>query len=84
MTNLGIRDANMKARRLMFRLISESNVIPQSLFITDVTIEKHLGSIGRGGFGQVFRGKYKGQQVAVKVVEKGHHDVRALQNLFSY
>ena len=66
----------------MFHLISESNLIPRSLFITDVTVERHLGSIGRGGFGRVFRGIYKGQQVAVKVVEKGHNDVRALQNLF--
>ena len=68
----------------MFHLISESNLIPQSLFITGVTIETHLGSIGRGGFGRVFRGKYKKQLVAVKVVEKGHNDVRALQNVFSH
>ena len=68
----------------MFCLISKSNVIPPSLFITDVTTETHLGSIGRGGFGRVFRGEYKGQQVGVKVVEKGHNDVRALQNLFSH
>jgi serine/threonine protein kinase len=33
------------------------------------------------GFGRVFRGEHAGQQVAVKVVDKSHNDVRAL--LFS-
>lgn len=33
----------------------------------------HLGPIGRGGFGRVFKGEYKGQQVAVKVVDNARN-----------
>ena len=63
----------------MFMLISISTVIPKSLIILDIETETHLGAtmISMGGFGRVFRGEYKGQQVALKVVDKGHHDVSA-------
>ncbi len=67
----------------MSKLISVTNLIPKSLFITDVKTDTHLGSIGRGGFGRVFGGKYKGQQVAVKVVDKGRNVVCALPIFFS-
>jgi hypothetical protein len=70
----------------MFKLISIANVIPKSLFIVDVKTEPNLGAsvISMGGFGRVFRGEHKGQQVALKVVDKGLHHVSALSNfLFS-
>ena len=62
----------------MSKMINLIPRLPKSLFITDVKIDTHLGSIGRGGFGRVFRGRYKGRQVAVKVVDKGRNVVRAL------
>ncbi len=62
----------------MFRLISKTDVVPKSLCITDVTIEADRGVVGSGGFGHVLRGKYQEQQVALKVMDKGHHNVRDL------
>jgi hypothetical protein len=83
LTNSGSQNANWKVRRLMSKLLSTTTVIPNSLFITDVKAEPHLGSIGVGGSGSVFRGEYKGQQVALKKLYKVHHyDVRAITRFF--
>ena len=49
-----------------------ADVLPRSLFITDITT---LDVIGMGGFGRVFKGMHKGQHVALKVVEKSHKSV---------
>ncbi|KAF8729825.1 hypothetical protein AX14_005990 [Amanita brunnescens Koide BX004] len=59
-----------KARRLMFELVSKMNIIPKSLFITNVKTAKAM--IAVGGFGRVFQGVYKKFPVALKVVDKGH------------
>lgn len=58
----------------MFKLISMADVLPRSLFITDITT---LDVIGVGGFGRVFKGNHKGQHVALKVVDKSHKSVSA-------
>ena len=72
LSNSGIQDANRKARKLMLKLIS-TDVMPKSLFIAGVKTD--FDPIGIGGFGRVFKGKYKGKQVALKIVDKGHRDV---------
>ena len=78
--NCGIPDANRKARKLMHRMIS-ANVMPKFLFINDVRTT--FDTIGMGGYGRVFRGKYKGQPVALKVVDKGRKEVSSLPLIFS-
>lgn len=57
----------------MFELVAKTNIIPKSLFVTNVTTDKMV--IGRGGFGHVFKGVYRGLPVALKVVDRGHTDV---------
>ena len=58
----------------MFNLISKIDTVPRSLFITDV--KKDSSAIAMGGFGNVFEGKHNGQLVALKVLYKGHREVR--------
>ena len=68
----------------MFELVSKMpNIIPKSLFLTDVETDTKLTGIAIGGYGRVFRGAYKGLPVALKVVDKGHTDVSAFLN-FSF
>ena len=55
-----------------------TNTIPKSLYITNIKTDAHLGPIGAGGFGLIYKGKYNGQQVALKVVDKSRHDVSTL------
>ena len=60
------QDAKRKARKLMIKLVSKTNVLPRHLFIADVEIEPP--AIAVGGFGRVFKGKYGGQLVALKML----------------
>ena len=64
----------------MFKLISEADVIPRSLYITDVSLG--LDAIGSGGYGRVLGGTYQGNLVALKVIDKPHKDVSAFTRLF--
>ena len=57
------------------------NTLPRFLYITNVKIEANLDVIGTGGFGCVYRARYKGQQVALKEVYKSRHDVSTLSSL---
>jgi len=52
----------------MSKLISAINIVPSSLFITDVNID--LDTASTGGFGYGF---YKGQEVTVQRLYKGSH-----------
>jgi hypothetical protein len=60
------QDATRKARKLMIKLVSKTNVLPRHLFITD--LEKDPQAVAVGGFGRVFKGKYGGQLVALKML----------------
>ncbi|KAF8335282.1 hypothetical protein F5887DRAFT_614491 [Amanita rubescens] len=69
LSTCGVPDANQKARRLMAKLISEANVIPHSLYITNVSFDAEHGHIGIGGHGRVLKGKYKEEVVALKMLD---------------
>jgi hypothetical protein len=73
--NSGIQGASRKARRLMLKLITMTNVVPGSLFITaNIRTEIELqGTMAIGGFGSIFKGNYAGQPVALKVLIKARH-----------
>ncbi|KAF8351827.1 kinase-like domain-containing protein [Amanita rubescens] len=72
LSNRGVQDTNHKARKLMYYLISKKDVMPRSLFVTDVKSKVDVSGIAIGGFGRVFRGEHKGQPVALKVLSRGH------------
>ena len=75
--NCGVPDANQKARRLMDKL-SRRDILPKSLFITDVQTD--LATIGMGGFGNVFKGEHEGRFVALKVLYRvSHNEVSQLK-----
>ena len=76
----GIPDANRRARRLIFKLTSTTNVIPNSLYITGVKTEMDFGAVGMGGFASVFRGEYGGRLVALKLLNKVYHRVSRLSS----
>lgn len=49
-------------------LITKKNVMPGSLFITDVKTSADVSSATIGGFGRIFKGEHKGQPVAMKLL----------------
>ena len=61
----------------MFKLVTETKITPKSLFITGVAIDNE-GAINIGGFGRVFKGKYKGKAVALKLMDKVLKDVSVM------
>ena len=64
----------------MFKLISDRDILPKSLFIDGVKTEDDFTSrpIGMGGFGNVYKGEYGKQKVALKVLYTGQKKVAAL------
>lgn len=66
-------EANRRARRFMFKVISKTPVIPKSMFITGVTVKVDVDCIGSGGFGLVFKGELQGKFVALKLLHKFSH-----------
>ncbi|KAF8720764.1 hypothetical protein AX14_010792 [Amanita brunnescens Koide BX004] len=76
------RDVTTKARKLVFKLASKTHVLPRSLFITD--IEKDPHAIAVGGFGRVFKGKYGGQLVALKMLYQSRRAGESIEkNLYT-
>ena len=63
----------------MFALTSMMNTIPKFLYITNIKTEVHLDVIDTGGFGRIYRARYQGQQVALKVLHKSRHEVSTLR-----
>lgn len=62
----------------MFKLISKTDVIPSSLFITNVKTDfSIIGAVGIGGYGRVFRGEHEGRTVALKILDKARKNVGA-------
>jgi len=77
-------DINFKrrARRLMFKIISRTPVIPSSLMVTGVNMPEERDYIGSGGFGRVFKGDLQGAIVALKVLYKSDNNVVSLSCYF--
>ncbi len=54
----------------MFKIISKTPVVPQSFIVTGVSISDKRDYIGRGGYGNVFKGDFRGTVGALKVLYK--------------
>jgi hypothetical protein len=63
-------DTNRRARRLMFKIVMKSPIIPRSLYVTGVNVKVDPDYINHGGFGFVFKGELRGAPVALKVLYK--------------
>ncbi|KAF8328945.1 kinase-like domain-containing protein [Amanita rubescens] len=61
---------SQRARRLMFKIISKRPIVPRSLTVTGVSMSDKRDYIGRGGYGNVFKGDFRGAVVALKVLYK--------------
>jgi hypothetical protein len=53
--------------KLLIKLSKASALYPQSLVLKEV--EKSDFPVAQGGFGEVYRGQFRGQQVAIKVLK---------------
>ncbi|KAF8339445.1 kinase-like domain-containing protein, partial [Amanita rubescens] len=69
-------DVSQRARRWMFKIISKTPVVPRSFIVTEVDMPDKRDYIGRGGYGNVFKGEFRGTVVALKVLYK--HDASNL------
>ena len=63
-------DLNRRARRFMFKIVSETPVMPCSLIVTGVSVPAERDYIGSGGYGRVYKGNLHGAVVALKVLYK--------------
>lgn len=70
-----ISDASRRARRLMFKIMTNMPVMPRSLFATGVSMKAYHEYISGGGFGLVFKGTLKGAPVSLKVIYKTHNNI---------
>jgi hypothetical protein len=60
----------------MFKLIDSRDVTPKSLFIAGITTVTDLGDISTVHIGHsIFRGEYRGEQVALRVLCTTHNNV---------
>ena len=66
----------------MLKLSSAKNVLPSSIYITDVTTEYDFRSIVIGGLGHTFRGKHSGQEIALKLFVRDPRKVGPLPFVF--
>ncbi|KAF8325508.1 kinase-like domain-containing protein [Amanita rubescens] len=66
-------DVSQRARRLMFKIISKTPVVPRSLIVTEVSMPDKRDYIGRGGYGNVFKGEFRAQSLRLKSYTKTIH-----------
>ncbi len=67
---------NRRARDFMLKAFEKMRVLPPSLTATEVNMPTgHRYGIGVGGFGQVFKAKYRGLAVGLKVLHRPDSDL---------
>ncbi|KAF8328947.1 kinase-like domain-containing protein [Amanita rubescens] len=67
-------DLNRRARRFMFKIMSETPIMPYSLIVTGVSMPAERDYIGSGGYGRVYKGDLHGAVVALKVLYKSDNN----------
>ena len=63
-------DANRRARRLIFKIISKTTVVPRSFSVQGVEATADRDLVGVGRFGLVFKAELRGNAVALKVLHR--------------
>lgn len=64
----GTVNIRRRARQLMLKVVTKAPVIPELLVVTGITMPAEHDYIARGGFGHVFKGELRGNNVALKVL----------------
>ena len=54
----------------MFKIISKTPVVPRFFVVNEVSMPDKRDYIGRGGYGNVFKGEFRDTVVALKVLYK--------------
>jgi hypothetical protein len=67
----------------MLKVSATRPIIPRLLYLSGVTINYESGRSSSGGFGYVHFGKYRGVEVAVKMLYANDKPVRSLFFVFS-
>ncbi|KAF8339465.1 kinase-like domain-containing protein [Amanita rubescens] len=70
-------DFNRRARRFMFKIVSETPVMPYSLIVTGVSMPAERDYIGGGGYGRVYKGDLHGAVVALKILYRSDNNTQA-------
>jgi hypothetical protein len=83
LSSLDAINLDRRARRFMFKIISKTPVVPRSFIVTGITMPDKRDYIGRGGYGNVFKGEFRGTVVALKVLYKNDaNNLVSFQSLF--
>ena len=76
-------DISQRARRLMLKIVSKTPVVPRSFIVTGVSLPDKRDYIGFGGYGNVFKGEFRGTVVALKELYKNDvNNLVSFQSLF--
>lgn len=75
-----------QVRRILFKLATDADVLPPSLFIAGLHVPRVDRAVCLGGFADIYLGSYRGEAVAVKRlrINDEHLSTNKVANVFSH